>query len=119
MRIQGVDPIILNRIQEKLSKQTIQQTKQSQIGDKQHRHRDQGRESAENENLEAVVKKLNSTAENLGIALSFMLDEDTPGVVLVVERETQKIIREVPPEQVHEMLADMKCFVGLMVDYLL
>ena len=120
MRVQGVDPIILNRIQEKVKKHTVQKSSQTYISTEQERRQKkrQGQEAVDAEKLGAAVERLNSTAEELGIDLAFFLD-DQELVVLVVEKETQQIIRQLPPEKVHEMLLDMKSFVGMMVDYVL
>ncbi|MDW7651576.1 MAG: flagellar protein FlaG [Bacillota bacterium] len=119
MRVQGVDPIILNRIQEKVNKQAVQQSRQTEISDRQPRHGGKGQKAPDRDELTAAVEKLNNTAEALGIGLLFVLDEGDTPAVFVVEKETQNIIRELPPDKIHEMLEDMQGFVGMMVDYLL
>ncbi|MCW3488753.1 flagellar protein FlaG [Dethiobacter alkaliphilus] len=119
MRVQGVDPIILNRIQEKVKKHTVQQSEQAYISNEQGRQKkEQQREAADSDKMAAAVKKLNSTAEALGIDLLFFWDEEA-WVVLVMEKKTQQIIRELEPDKINEMLVDMQSFVGIMVDYVL
>lgn len=117
MKVQGVDPVMLNRIQEKVSKQEVQDTRQAALSPDRQRREEQGREQADRDELAAEIVKLNNMAESLGIGLRFALSEDDWSMVLVIEQETRRIIRKLPPEKMFEMLKDMKNFVGMLVDY--
>lgn len=117
MKIQGVDPVIMNRIQEKVKSKAVQDSKQAQITDGRRQEEKGKEERRREEDLAAAVKKLNAAAEALGICLAFLLgDEDK---IFVIDRETQQLIGELPPGNVTGLLADMKSFVGMMVDQLI
>jgi flagellar protein FlaG len=118
MRIQGVDPTILNRIQEKVNKQAVHDTRQAEISKEKRQRENKGkRERPDRDALIAAVKKLNGTAESLGLRLFFMLSDGDEPAIFLVNKDTQQIIREIPPESVLTMLTEMKSFVGMLVDH--
>lgn len=116
--MQGVDPVILNRIQEQTTKQAVQETKQVRISDGQHRQKRAGLEEAQDpEQLAASVLQLNKAAEAFNIALRFRIDrENNELVVLVIDKEKQQVIRTIPPSKILEMLSQMQQMVGVLVD---
>jgi flagellar protein FlaG len=118
VKVQGVDPVILNRIQEQTSKQAVQETKHGRISDEQQRQKKAGLDGAQDpENLADSVRQLNRAAEAFNISLRFRIDrENNELVVLVIDEEKQQIIRTIPPSRVLEMLAQMQQLLGVLVD---
>lgn len=125
MKVQGVDPVILNRIQEKVKKQAVRDMRQVEFVQDDQGSRDKEREAPDREALSAAVQKLNKTADSLGIDLFFvLLEEDFPRAedsprVFLVNRATKEPIRELGAMRVMAMLTEMRSFVGMMVDQLL
>lgn len=118
MKVQGVDPAILNRIQEQTTKQAVQEARQIRISDGQQRQRKAGlEETPDRENLAASVLQLNRAAEAFNISLRFRIDrENNELVVLVIDKGKQQVIRTIPPSKVREMLAQMQQLLGVLVD---
>ncbi|MBS3947255.1 MAG: flagellar protein FlaG [Dethiobacter sp.] len=120
MKVQGVDPTILNRIQGETSKQAVQEAKQARISGERQRQKETGQEAGDKpdrERLAAAVQRLNKAAEELNIPLHFQLaQEEEQPVVLVIDREKQQVLRAVSPARVLEILTQWQYMLGLLVD---
>lgn len=120
MKVQGVDPTILNRIQGETSKQAVQEAKQARISGERQRQKETGQEAGDKpdrEKLAAAVRRLNKAAEELNIPLHFQLaQEEEQPVVLVIDREKQQVLRAVSPARVLEILTQWQYMLGLLVD---
>lgn len=120
MKVQGVDPTILNRIQGETSKQAVQEAKQARISGERQRQKETGQEAGDKpdrERLAAAVRRLNKAAEELNIPLHFQLaQEEEQPVVLVIDREKQQVLRAVSPARVLEILTQWQYMLGLLVD---
>lgn len=118
MKVQGVDPVIMSRIQEKVKKQLVQDSRQVEFAKDDRNNQEQKQEAPDRDELAAAVQKLNKTADSLGIDLLFVLLEDDIPRVFALNRTTQELIRQLSPAKVQAMLTEMKSFVGMMVDQL-
>lgn len=118
MKVQGVDPVIMSRIQEKVKKQFVQDSRQVEFAKDHQNNQEKERQEPERGELAAAVQKLNKTADSLGIDLFFVLVEDDSPRVFAVNRASQEPIRQLSAAKVLEMLTEMKSFVGMMVDQL-
>jgi flagellar protein FlaG len=118
VKVQGVDPAILNRIQEQTTKQAVHETRQTRIADGQQRQKKAGPEAgADEESLAASVKRLNRAAEAFNISLRFRIDrENNEVVVLVIDQEKQEVIRSIPPSKARQVLSQLQQMVGVLVD---
>jgi len=120
VKVQGVDPTILNRIQGETSKQAVQEAKQARISGERQRQKETGQEAGDKpdrERLAAAVQRLNKAAEELNIPLHFQLaQEEEQPVVLVIDREKQQVLRAVSPARVLEILTQWQYMLGLLVD---
>lgn len=123
MLTNGVDPVQLTKIQEYTQKAIIQeshkqdpkQKQQDRVLNREQQVTEWGRTHMQE--LEESIKKLNTTAEAFNIRLRFKVDEETDRIVVkVVEKETEKVIREIPPEQVLNMVAQIQDLIGVLVD---
>jgi flagellar protein FlaG len=120
MKVQGVDPVLMNRIQEKVSNKSVQETKQALISNEHERKkRKQEEKSIEVDDLQAVVERLNKTAEALTISLLFKVGDGEPPVILVIDKITNHVLNEIPAVKAVRMLTEMGNLVGMMVDHLL
>ncbi|MBE3573752.1 MAG: flagellar protein FlaG [Moorella humiferrea] len=64
-----------------------------------------------------AVKKVNHTMEIYRTELRFILDEESDEfMVRVINAETGEVIREIPPEWVLKIVADVKRMLGLILD---
>jgi len=124
MKVDGIDPTHLNKIQEysqkavtrESEKQDPKQKQQDRVLNKDQQLSFWDRTSLEE--LEESIKKLNTTAEAFNVELRFRMDEQTKDhiVVSVIERETEQVIRKIPPEQVVNMVAQIQDLIGVFVD---
>jgi len=123
VKVNSVDPVQLTRIQEYnqkgnlLEKQEFdpKQKQQARVLNKEEQvtHWDK----SNLEELDDAVKKLNSTAAAFNVKLNFSVDDQTERIVVkVMEKETERIIREIPPEYVLNMVAQIQSLIGVFVD---
>jgi len=117
MRVQGVDPFIINRIQEKVQQKSVQETDQVVIATGGEREREKekkrgGRQAA------ALVKKLNAAVEGQGLDLFFLTDEADSEVIVVKEKSSGKLIARLPSAKADSLL-DAVQNVGFLLDYYL
>lgn len=78
-------------------------------------------EKVKNEYIERIlndsITKLKDAANIFSRRLSFSVDKKTNRVIVkVIDTETDKVIREIPPEQVVELAAKIQEMIGLLVD---
>lgn len=118
MKVQGVDPVIMSRIQEKVKKQLVQDSRQVELAKDRQNSQEQERQAPDREELAAMVQKLNKMADSLGINLLFVLIEDDAPRLFALNRTTQELIHQLSPAKAREMLTEMKSFVGMLVDQL-
>lgn len=122
MKVQGVDPTILNRIQGETSKQAVQEAKQARISGERQREKEARREAEDEQNVDmgslaASLLKLNKAAEEFNIPLRFRIGrEEEQVVVLVIDQEKRQVIRSILPGRVLEILSQWQYMLGLLVD---
>ncbi|MDH3251262.1 MAG: flagellar protein FlaG [Ignavibacteria bacterium] len=64
-----------------------------------------------------VVSELNEVAKVLHTNLQFSIDEKTKKIVVkVLDADTQKVIRQIPPEEVMKMSARIQELLGVLFD---
>ena len=69
------------------------------------------------EQVEELTKVLNDNADLSKIALQFRVDEDVDRIVVsVFDRNTETLIRQVPPEEVISFVKSLNQMVGLLFD---
>ena len=69
------------------------------------------------EQVEELTKVLNDNADLSKIALQFRVDEDVDRIVVsVFDRNTETVIRQVPPEEVLDFAKSLNQMVGLLFD---
>ncbi len=67
--------------------------------------------------IEEAVERLNVEVNNLQRSLRFTIDKDTGRTVIkVVDRSTDEVIRQIPPEHTLEILRRMQIGAGLILN---
>lgn len=122
MKVDGIDSAQLNKIHDYTQKAVQESLKHNPKHKQQERVLNKDQHVLEwnktsMEELEESLEKLNSTAEAFNVKLKFSIDERTDRIVVkVIERDTEKVIREIPPEQVLNMVAQIQNLIGVFVD---
>jgi flagellar protein FlaG len=123
VKVNSVDPVQLTKIQEYNQKGTLlekqefdpKQKQQARVLNKEEQVTYWDKSSLEE--LDDAVKKLNSTAAAFNVKLNFSVDDQTERLVVkVMEKESERIIREIPPEYVLNMVAQIQSLIGVFVD---
>jgi len=69
------------------------------------------------EQLETGIQRLNDTAEAFNLSLRFLLHEESERwMVQVVDLVDDKVIREIPPEYVLNVVAQIQDLIGVLLD---
>ncbi|MDW7651577.1 MAG: flagellar protein FlaG [Bacillota bacterium] len=81
----------------------------------------QGKSPAEEvlapEEMEQTVEQLNQTTEAFNIQLRFKLHEASERIMVqVVDTESEEVIKEIPPEKLLNLAAQIQDMIGLLLD---
>ncbi len=123
MKVDGVDPVQLNKVTEFTQKAAVQES-QRQDPKRSQQERVLGREQpvgewdgSNIEELDKGIQQMNKAAEAFNVELRFSIHEGTDRVMVqVVNKQSQEVIREIPPERVLNMVAQIQNMIGLFVD---
>lgn len=71
----------------------------------------------EKNQLEKQIEKLNEEYRNKNTSLSFSIDEETKSVIVkVVDTESDKVIRQIPPDEVLAIRRRIQSLLGAIFD---
>ena len=71
----------------------------------------------ENAYLNEALEKLRTISDIFNRRLDFEVDEETKRVIVkVIDTKTDKVIKEIPPEQLVQLAAKIQEMIGLLVD---
>jgi flagellar protein FlaG len=124
VKVDGIEPPVLQRVQDQTRQKRVEQP-QGERADLATRRRQQaagqqqpGLEGRSNlEIIEDEVKRLNETAYLYNIGLRFSIHEETSRVVVqVYNREDNEVIRQIPPEKILNLVAQIQQMIGLLID---
>lgn len=124
MKIDGIDPLLLNRIKEQVDRMEVQKTEQTVTDNRVSRERGSSRgkvvEMPDQNNrhkVEAALRRLNENAEKGGIELRFdARRSDNLWHVLVMERDNNKVIRDIPTDQALSVVNRLQSLFGGLLD---
>ncbi len=69
------------------------------------------------EELIPALEKLNKTAPIFDFRFHFLIHEETKRIMVqIIDQETGKILNEIPPEKILDLVARIQELVGLLVD---
>ena len=119
IKIPGVDPITLNRVQERTQKQVVQDAQKTKISEKEHRGREH-RHPKDREELERAIKKLNNTVKALDKPIQFkLIEKQGKTAVQIIDIFRQRVVKEIEPAKVFEMFLKAEEILGILVDELI
>jgi flagellar protein FlaG len=130
MKVDGIDPMVLNRVKDQATKSPVQEAERAdtqrarteQLREQQVKARQQTATAVATEEgmlqeLESAVLKLNDTAEAMQLSLRFHMHSDSDRwMVQVVDVRQDEIIREIPPEKVLNVVAQIQNLLGILLD---
>jgi flagellar protein FlaG len=120
VRVEGVDPLVLNQVQSQTQKPIVQDTKKINVDSEQEKRQQEGKDGYSQGDLEQAVEKLNAATDLFNIKLRFKLDHEKGEIyVLVIDASEGKVIRRIPPENVLKVTSQMQYMVGLLLDELI
>jgi flagellar protein FlaG len=69
------------------------------------------------EDLEEEVEKINTAAQTFNTGLRFRIHEGSERVMVeVVDLDENEVIKEIPPEKILNMVAQIQNIIGLFID---
>ncbi len=126
MRVDGIDPLVLNRVKDQTVKPQVQDTDRSDAQRTLIRRQQQENranqaavesEAGQLREVEEAIMKLNDTAEALQLSLRFLMHEGSERwMVQVVDIQQDEIVREMPPEKVLNVVAQIQSLIGVLLD---
>lgn len=73
--------------------------------------------SVSGESAQKIVREMNSAFAVLNTRISFGVIEELDKVVIrVIDNETNKVLRQIPPEELVQVMVRMRELVGLLID---
>lgn len=124
MKVDGIDPLVLHRIREQTVKPEVKESPKANP-DARLKQWDKvlGEKAAPPEEgtfltqLEEGVKKLNDTLNVFNLSLRFQLHRDADRwMIQVVDVLENEIIREIPPEKILNVVAQIQNLIGVLLD---
>lgn len=124
MKIEGIDPVALNRIQENAVRQEVKQGERPHV-DTRTRHGGQDVPKPADAlqgfglpgGLEEAIDKMNITVQSFNKNLKFQLHEESNRwTVQVIDVEANEIIQQIPSEDVLNVVAQIQSILGMLLD---
>lgn len=120
----GIEPVILQRVQEQALPKRVEHSVGSTHDRAVKRRRQtlgqQNRpavDSMTSERLSEEVERLNDTADIYNVGVRFRVHKETERIMVqVYDRRSDEVIREIPPEQVLNLVAQIQQMIGLLLD---
>ncbi|NLK00893.1 MAG: flagellar protein FlaG [Clostridia bacterium] len=123
MRLNGVDPRVIEYIQNQTIQPVVRETKRIRPVreyKEQEGREDQGRQEYTREGLKHSLDKLNGLFDSFENPVGFRLvEEDEKARVAVVDLVEDRVIKNVEPEKVMSMMMQMEKLLGFLVDVLI
>ncbi len=92
-------------------------TEISDIIEKVHSREEKDRTRLDKKDLEEIKKATNQVLEQINIELDFSVDKDLNTVVVkVINKETGKVIRQIPPEEMLKIAKRIEEMSGILLD---
>ena len=114
---ENMDVISADSATPKIDKMTAEVAKASESDTRDEKNEQQDRENtkAENDAIRKVVENINKNSTNSEAV--FGIHEGTNRVTIkIVDKDTKKVIKELPPEKTLDMIAKVWEMAGILVD---
>lgn len=123
MRVNGVDPIVIEHVKDQVTQPVIRETKETRITreyKEQEYRQGQGRGDEYRGSLKQSLEQLNQVCQSMGNPISFRLvEKDSQAKVEVVDSAEDRVIKEVDPEDVVAVVTQVEKLLGLLLDTLI
>jgi flagellar protein FlaG len=126
MKVDGIDPLILNRVKDQTTKPVVQEAERSNVQQTRIKQQQEQARQAQVmlqsdqgllQEIEDAVMKLNDTAEAMQLSLRFLMHRDSERwMVQVVDIRHDEIVREIPPEKILNVVAQIQSLIGVLLD---
>lgn len=125
MKVEGLDPLVLGRIQARGMEAPVQEIEEMEAetpaepwdGPELGMGEAPLGEDAQPEDMEEALERLNSTVEAFDKDLRFRLHEESERwMVEVWDMEQDEVIKRLPPERVLNVVAQIQEVLGIMID---
>ena len=125
MKIDGIDPLLLNRIKEQTDRLEVQRTERSLTDSKVRRDADLSPQTRpdlfiepDEQHLSEALSRLNENAERDGLPLRFKAkrQQNNLWAVEVHDLEKDMVITQIPTTRVHGVVNRLQGLYGLMLD---
>ncbi len=116
MKIEGLNSSVkIKPITNQIKEQDVNKQQNFQKGDEGNN--DNAVYRIKIDQLQKMLDEVNKTLQVSNFKLQYNYHEESNRIgIKVLDKETDEVIREVPPEQVLEMVAKIKEAVGLVID---
>lgn len=95
----------------------LQETKSTLEGIEKARSEKKDVKKAPKEDLNTQVDSMNKMMETKNTGLKFNVHEELDRIyVQVVDKKTEEVVKEIPPEKFLDMISSMLDFMGLLID---
>lgn len=100
-------------------KPKVQENKAAELQQKQQMEEQRQKSLVSTKNVDApkYFKEILRFTEIFNKKLKFNIDEESEQVIVkVIDSETDKVIKEIPPEELQRLYSSMKEAIGLLID---
>lgn len=124
MKIDGIDPLLLNRIKEHTDRMEVQRAETTVSDNRVSRDRGQSRDNIfkpigqdSDKKVEAALGRLNEEAEKDGISLKFGARKDKNlWYIDIFDRTSNELIREIPTDSALGVVNRIQSLFGVLLD---
>ena len=124
MKVDGIDPLVLSRVKDQTKQGATPEASRFEARQEQLKAQEQhARQEAQLKTegllaeIEEAVMKLNDTAEAMQLSLRFLMHRESERwMVQVVDIRHDEIVREIPPEKVLNVVAQIQSLIGVLLD---
>lgn len=122
MKIDGIDPLIMQKIQEQVRQKQVEESRRPAVENRTRRREkpppwERGRSKRERNRLREEVRRLNETAKKLGLDLDFRLRFNPDRLLVYLHREDEEtVVRELSLEQLPRVAEQLQRRGGVLLD---
>ncbi|KUO52786.1 MAG: hypothetical protein APF76_02300 [Desulfitibacter sp. BRH_c19] len=118
VKIQGVDPVIVERIRDKNRKKLIYESEQTKVvsnSEKDHKKDQKGQQHKRT--LKHSIERLNELLQEIDAPIRFeKINVKEELYVLVIDIHTQKVLTKIFPERVFQLMKNIDDPKGFIID---
>ncbi len=123
MKIDGIDPLIMQKIQEQVRQKQVEESRRPAVENRTRGREkpppwERGRSKRERNRLREEVRRLNETAKKLGLDLDFRLRFNPDRLLVCLRQEGEgTVVRELSLEQLPRVAEQLQRRGGVLLDW--